>query len=88
VIKVLIADDHALMRNGLRGMLDAQDDMEVVGEAEDGVEAVEEALRLHPHVVIMDIRMPRLDGIEATKRLVAQGDRAPRALVLTTFWPR
>ena len=85
VIKVLVADDHALMRNGLRGMLDAQDDMEVVGEAEDGVEAVEEALRLHPHVVIMDIRMPRLDGIEATKRLVAQGDRAPRVLVLTTF---
>jgi DNA-binding NarL/FixJ family response regulator len=85
VIKVLIADDHVLMRNGLRGMLDAQDDMEVVGEAEDGVEAVEEALRLHPHVVIMDIRMPRLDGIEATKRLVAQGDRAPRVLVLTTF---
>jgi DNA-binding NarL/FixJ family response regulator len=85
VIKVLIADDHELMRNGLRGMLDAQQDMEVVGEAEDGVQAVDEAIRLHPDVVIMDIRMPRLDGIEATKRLSAQGQRAPRVLVLTTF---
>jgi DNA-binding NarL/FixJ family response regulator len=85
VIKVLIADDHELLRNGLRGMLDAQEDMEVVGEAEDGVQAVDEAIRLHPDVVIMDIRMPRLDGIEATKRLAAQGQRAPSVLVLTTF---
>jgi DNA-binding NarL/FixJ family response regulator len=73
------------MRNGLRGILDAQADMEVVGEAEDGAQAVEEAVRLHPDVVIMDIRMPRLDGIEATKRLAAHGERAPRVLVLTTF---
>jgi DNA-binding NarL/FixJ family response regulator len=85
VIRVLIADDHALMRDGLRGMLDAQEDMEVIGEAEDGAQAVDEALRLHPDVVIMDIRMPRLDGIEATRRLRAQGERAPRVLVLTTF---
>ena len=85
MIRVLIADDHALLRNGLRGMLDAQEDMEVVGEASDGIEAIDEALRLHPDVVIMDIRMPRLDGIGATKRLLAQGDRAPRVLVLTTF---
>jgi DNA-binding NarL/FixJ family response regulator len=85
VIKVLIADDHALLRDGLRGMLDAQADMQVVGEAEDGAQAVEEAIRLHPDVVIMDIRMPRLDGIEATRRLAAQGERAPRVLVLTTF---
>ena len=85
MIKVLIADDHALMRNGLRGILDAQQDIEVVGEAQDGVEAVDEALRLRPHVVIMDVRMPRLDGIEATKRLVAHGEHAPRVLVLTTF---
>jgi len=85
VIRILIADDHALMRNGLRGILDAEEDMEVVGEAEDGAQAVDEAVKLHPDVVIMDIRMPRLDGIEATKRLAAQGTRAPRVLVLTTF---
>ena len=85
MIRVLLADDHALVRNGLRGILEAQDDIEVVGEAEDGAQAVEEAVRLRPDVVIMDIRMPRLDGIEATKRLKAQGERAPRVLVLTTF---
>jgi DNA-binding NarL/FixJ family response regulator len=85
VIRVLIADDHVLLRDGLRGMLDAQEDMEVVGEAKDGAEAVEEAVRLHPDVVVMDIRMPRLDGIEATRRLAAQGEGAPRVLVLTTF---
>jgi DNA-binding NarL/FixJ family response regulator len=85
VIRVLIADDHELMRDGLRAMLDAQEDMEVVGEAEDGVAAVDEAIRLRPDVVIMDIRMPRLDGIEATKRLAAQGGGGPEVLVLTTF---
>ena len=85
MIRIVIADDHALMRNGLRGILDAQEDMEVVGEAENGTEAVEEAVKLHPDVVIMDIRMPRLDGIEATKRLAIQGARAPHVLVLTTF---
>jgi DNA-binding NarL/FixJ family response regulator len=85
VIRVLLADDHALMRNGLRGILEAQDDIEVVGEAEDGAQAVDEAVRLRPDVVIMDIRMPRVDGIEATRRLVALGDTAPRVLVLTTF---
>src|SRR5262249_52715285 len=85
MIEVLIADDHALMRNGLRGILDAQEDIEVVGEAEDGAQAVEEGLRLRPDVVIMDVRMPRLDGIEATRRLNAHGDGAPRVLVLTTF---
>jgi DNA-binding NarL/FixJ family response regulator len=85
MIRVLIADDHALMRNGLHAILAAQEDMDIVGEAEHGAQAVEEAIRLHPDVVIMDIRMPRLDGIEATKRLVAQGEKAPRVLVLTTF---
>jgi DNA-binding NarL/FixJ family response regulator len=84
MIRVLIADDHALLRNGLRGMLDAQPDMEVVGEAEDGAEAIDAALRLHPDVVIMDVRMPRVDGIEATRRLSEQGARA-NVLVLTTF---
>jgi len=85
VIKVLLADDHALVRNGLRGMLDAQDDIEVVGEAEDGAEAVDRAIELRPDVVVMDIRMPKLDGIEATRRLMQQGDGAPRVMVLTTF---
>jgi DNA-binding NarL/FixJ family response regulator len=85
VIRVLIADDHGLMRNGLRAILDAQQDIEVVGEAEHGAQAVENAIRLRPDVVIMDIRMPRLDGIEATKRLAVQGEKAPKVLVLTTF---
>jgi DNA-binding NarL/FixJ family response regulator len=85
LIRILIADDHALMRSGLRAMLDAQPDMEVVGEADDGAAAVNEAIRLRPDVVIMDIRMPNLDGIEATRRLAAQGSGAPKVLVLTTF---
>ena len=85
MIRILIADDHELLRGGLRSMLGAQEDMEVVGEAADGGEAVEQALRLAPDVVIMDIRMPRVDGIEATRRLVAHGAGAPRILVLTTF---
>jgi len=85
MIRVLIADDHELMRNGLRAILDAQQDIEVVGEAEHGALAVENAIRLHPDVVIMDIRMPRLDGIEATRRLAVQGEKAPKVLVLTTF---
>ncbi len=85
MIRVLIADDHELMRNGLRAILDAQQDIEVIGEAEHGAQAVENAIRLHPDVVIMDIRMPRLDGIEATRRLAVQGEKAPKVLVLTTF---
>jgi DNA-binding NarL/FixJ family response regulator len=85
MIRVLIADDHELMRNGLHAILGAQQDIEVVGEAEHGAQAVENAIRLHPDVVIMDIRMPRLDGIEATKRLALQGEKAPKVLVLTTF---
>ena len=85
MIKIVIADDHALLRDGLRGMLDAQGDMQVVGEAPDGIEAVDAAIALHPDVVVMDIRMPRLDGIEATRRIAAQGENAPRVLVLTTF---
>ena len=85
MIRVLIADDHELMRNGLHAILGAQQDIEVVGEAEHGAQAVENAIRLYPDVVIMDIRMPRLDGIEATKRLALQGEKAPKVLVLTTF---
>jgi len=84
MIKLLIADDQALLRGGLRAILEAEDDLEVIAEAADGVEAVDETLRTHPDVVLMDIRMPRLDGLEATKRLLAAGSRA-RVLVITTF---
>jgi DNA-binding NarL/FixJ family response regulator len=84
MIRVLVADDQALFRGGLVAILDAQDDIEVVGEAADGGAAVEEALRLRPDVVLMDVRMPDVDGIEATRRLHAHAG-APRVLVLTTF---
>jgi DNA-binding NarL/FixJ family response regulator len=84
VIRVLIADDQTLLRGGVRAMLEAEADFEVVGEAADGAAAVEEALRTHPDVVLMDVHMPRLDGIEATRRLLAAGSRA-RILVVTTF---
>jgi DNA-binding NarL/FixJ family response regulator len=84
VIRVLVADDHELLRSGLRGMLSAQPDIDVVAEAADGGEAVDLALRLRPDVVVMDIRMPNVDGLEATRRL-AQHAGAPRVLVLTTF---
>jgi DNA-binding NarL/FixJ family response regulator len=83
-IKVLVADDQALLRAGLRALIEAEDDLRVVGEAGDGVEAVDVALATHPDVVLMDIRMPNLDGITATRRLLAAGSRA-RILMLTTF---
>jgi DNA-binding NarL/FixJ family response regulator len=84
VIRVLIADDQALLRGGFRMILESQKDIEVVGEAADGREALELARALEPDVVLMDIRMPELDGLEATRRL-ARMDNAPRVLVLTTF---
>ena len=84
MIRVLVADDQALVRGGFRMILDAQPDIEVVGEAEDGREAVRLAKELRPAVVLMDIRMPNLDGLEATRRLAAEPE-APRVLVLTTF---
>jgi DNA-binding NarL/FixJ family response regulator len=83
-VRVLLADDHHLVRSGLRGMLAANDDIEVVGEAANGAEAVMLARTLRPDLVVMDIRMPVLDGIEATRRLVAD-PAPPRVLVLTTF---
>ena len=86
MIRVLIADDQALVRAGFRMILDAEEDIDVVGEASDGVEAVEQTRRLDPDVVLMDIRMPELDGIEATRRVVAKGGDSPaRVLMLTTF---
>jgi DNA-binding NarL/FixJ family response regulator len=79
--KILIADDQALVRTGFRKILESEPDLDVVGEAADGGEAVEAALLLRPDVVLMDIRMPRLDGLEATRRLAGK----TRVLVLTTF---
>jgi DNA-binding NarL/FixJ family response regulator len=83
----MIADDQALVRAGFRMILDAEDDLEVVGEAADGLAAVDAARRLKPDVVLMDIRMPELDGIEATRRVLAAAgdDAAVRVLMLTTF---
>jgi len=83
-IRVLVVDDQPMVRMGLRMMLDAEDDIEVVDEARDGIEAVEKAAELRPDVVLMDIRMPRLDGVEATRRIVAAGT-ARAVVVITTF---
>jgi DNA-binding NarL/FixJ family response regulator len=85
VIRVLLCDDEALVRGGLRMILEAQADIEVAGEAEDGRAALEFATRVHPDVVLMDIRMPVVDGLEATRLLLGSGARGPRVLVLTTF---
>jgi DNA-binding NarL/FixJ family response regulator len=85
VIRVVIADDEALVRGGLRMILESQADIEVAGEADDGTAALELVRRDTPDVVLMDIRMPGLDGIEATRRLVALGLGAPRVVILTTF---
>jgi len=84
-IRVLIADDEAMVRAGLRLILERHSDLEVVGEAVDGAEAVEAARRCQPDIVLMDVRMPRLDGIEATRRLIANAGGSIRVLVLTTF---
>ncbi len=85
MISVLIADDQALVRGGLRMIIDAQQDMEVVGEAENGTEAIAVAAELEPDVVLMDIRMPELDGIAATQHLAQRGPAKTRVLMLTTF---
>jgi DNA-binding NarL/FixJ family response regulator len=84
VIRILLADDQALVRGGFRMILDAEPDLEVVAEAADGREAVERALETRPDLVLMDIRMPLLDGIEATRQLLAALP-ATRVLILTTF---
>ena len=84
---VLLADDERLVRAGLRMILTAEPDIDVVAEARDGLDAVECASRYAPDVVLMDIRMPRLDGLEATRRILAAPRPGPRVIVLTTFDP-
>jgi DNA-binding NarL/FixJ family response regulator len=83
--RVLIADDQELVRKGFRMILEAERDIDVVGEAGDGLEAIAEARRLEPDVVLMDVRMPELDGIEATRRLLADGAGCTKVVMLTTF---
>ena len=84
VIRIILVDDQELVRTGFRMVLDAQPDMQVVGEAGDGQGALDLARRVHADVVVMDARMPRLDGVEATRLIRQAGDR-PRVLMLTTF---
>ena len=85
-IRLLIVDDQELIRTGLRLFLETQDELEVIGEAGDGAEAIERARELRPDVILMDIRMPNVDGVEATARLTAAAiEPSPRVLMLTTF---
>ena len=83
-IRVLVADDQSMVRAGFRMLLSGEQDIEVVAEASNGLEAVDKAARFDPTVVLMDIRMPELDGLEATRRILAADDEA-RVLILTTF---
>ncbi|WIM95111.1 response regulator transcription factor [Actinoplanes oblitus] len=84
MIRILLVDDHPVVRMGLRGMLDAEPDLTVIGEASDGAEGAELALRERPDIVLMDLRMPGADGVEATGRILA-ADRDIRVMVLTTY---
>jgi DNA-binding NarL/FixJ family response regulator len=83
-IQVLVVDDQSMVRAGFRMLLAGEEDIEVIAEASNGLEAVDKAARLHPTVILMDIRMPELDGLQATRRILA-ADSASRILILTTF---
>ena len=84
-IRVVVADDQGMVRSGFSILLNAQPDIEVIGEAVDGQEAIARVAELRPDVILMDVRMPVLDGLQATRQITAAGDGAPRVLVLTTF---
>ena len=84
-IKIIVADDHEVVRAGFAALLDTQPDFTVLGTASDGSEAVRVCRELQPDVVLMDVRMPSLDGIEATRQLAGTGESGPRVLILTTF---
>ena len=84
-IRVLVVDDEQLVRTGFRAILESQDDISVVGEADDGASAVEAAVRLTPDVVLMDIRMRSMNGLEATRAILARVPKPPKIVVLTTF---
>jgi DNA-binding NarL/FixJ family response regulator len=84
-VRIVVADDHQVVRDGFASLLDTQPDMAVVGTASDGAEAVEMCKELHPDLVLMDVRMPGTDGIEATRQLAGSGTKGPRVLILTTF---
>ena len=84
-LRVVVVDDQELLRTAFRALIDAEDDMEVVGEASDGAQAVDLARSTSPDVVVMDVRMPVMDGIEATRRITSAGPGSPRVLILTAF---
>jgi len=85
LIRILIVDDQAMVRTGFRMILESEEDIDIAGEAADGLEAIDQARALQPDVILMDIRMPNLDGLEATRRILDGGVSTAKVLVLTTF---